>query len=144
MKQFFMNKKAADTTVIENTIFIVLNIVFFAIMLIFVYNSGSNILVKEQSYAKEIALIIDNCKPGMSVLLNINDLIETAKKNNFPVENIVKLDKKNNRVLVSLRQNSVFGFQYFSKDAEVKLNNNWLLIEVGKSSLLEKETSERK
>ena len=129
-----MNKKAADTTVIENTIFIVLNIVFFAIMLIFVYNSGSNILVKEQSYAKEIALIIDNCKPGMSVLLNINDLIETAKKNNFPVENIVKLDKKN----------SVFGFQYFSKDAEVKLNNNWLLIEVGKSSLLEKETSERK
>ncbi|MBS3075418.1 hypothetical protein J4429_03070 [Candidatus Pacearchaeota archaeon] len=139
-----MNKKAADTTVIENTIFIVLNIVFFAIMLIFVYNSGSNILVKEQSYAKEIALIIDNCKPGMSVLLNINDLIETAKKNNFPVENIVKLDKKNNRVLVSLRQNSVFGFQYFSKDAEVKLNNNWLLIEVGKSSLLEKETSERK
>ena len=139
-----MNKKAADTTVIENTIFIVLNIVFFAIMLIFVYNSGSNILVKEQSYAKEIALIIDNCKPGMSVLLNINDLIETAKKNNFPVENIVKLDKKNNRALVSLRQNSVVGFQYFSKDAEVKLNNNWLLIEVGKSSLLEKETSERK
>lgn len=127
-----MNKKAADTTIIENTIFIVLNIVFFAIMLVFVYNSGNNILVKEQGYAKEIALIIDNCKPGMSVLLNINDLIETAKKNNFSPENIVQIDKKNNRVLVSLRQNSVFGFQYFSKDAEVKLNNQWLMIEVGK------------
>lgn len=127
-----MNKKAADTTVIENTIFIVLNIAFFVIMLIFVYNSGNNILVKEQSYAKEIALIIDNCKPGMSVLLNINDLIEIAKKNNFPADKIVRLDKKNNKVIVSLKQNSGFGFQYFSKDVEVKLNNQWLMIEVGK------------
>jgi hypothetical protein len=129
-----MNKKGADTIIIENTIFIVLNIVFFAIMLVFVYNSGNNILTKEQSYAKEIALIIDNSNPGMSVLFNINDLIETAKKNNFPLENIVKLDKKNNRVLVSLRQNSVFGFQYFSKDVEIKLNNQWLMIDVGKKN----------
>ncbi|MDD5193573.1 MAG: hypothetical protein PHF67_03215 [Candidatus Nanoarchaeia archaeon] len=125
-------KKAAETIILENLVFWVLNIVFFVVMLIFVYNSGNNIIVQEQSYAKEIALIIDNCKPGMSVLLNMDALIESAKKNNFPVENIVKLDKKNNRVLVSLKQNSVFGFQYFSKDVEIKLNNNWLSIEVGK------------
>lgn len=125
-------KKASETVLLENIIFIVLNIVFFAIMLVFVYNSGNNILVKEQAYSKEIALTIDNCKPGMSVLFNINELIEIANKTNYPAEKIVTLDKKNNRVLISLKEKGAFSYQYFSKDVEVKLNDKWLLIEVGK------------
>ena len=86
---FPSEKKAAEEIVVENVIFIVLNILFFVVMLIFVYNSGNNSLVLEQKYAKEIALIIDNSKPEMSVVLNAKEITDIAKKNNLDLSKII-------------------------------------------------------
>jgi hypothetical protein len=128
-------KKAADMIVVENIIFFVLNIIFFVFLLIFVYGSGNNKMIHEQSYAKDIALIIDNGSPGMSVLLNVKDAVEIAKGNNFPADRIFTLDKKNNKVLVTLAEKGGYAYQYFSgNDANLSLDKEWLLIEVNKTS----------
>jgi uncharacterized protein (UPF0333 family) len=61
-----------DIIGLKETIFLVLNIVFFVIMFGFVYSSGTRAFVYEESYAKQIALLIDNAKPGMNILINFD------------------------------------------------------------------------
>jgi hypothetical protein len=121
------NKKAK--IVIETLIFLILNLVFFIIMLFFAYSSGDREFVYEQTLAKEIALIIDNAKPGMIVSLDITKYIEIAEKNNQPIEKIVKLNKEENKVEVNLKQKGGYNYQFFSDyETSVETEKNLLLI----------------
>jgi len=106
------NKKAKIP--LETIIFLVLNLVFFIVMLLFAYSSGDREFVYEQTLAKEIALIIDNAKPGMIVSLDMTKYNEIAEKNKKPVNNTVKLNKEENRVEVNLKQKGGYSYQYFS------------------------------
>ena len=64
---------------ISNIIFIVLNLVFLAILIVFIVKQGSGAIVLEQSYAKQIALLIDSAKPITEVRMDMKEGIEKAK-----------------------------------------------------------------
>ena len=101
-------------------------------MLMFVNSSGNRDFVYEQIYAKEIALIIDNAKPDMAILFDVSELIEIAKENRKDVSEIIKLDKEDNIVWVSLKGDRGYSYKYFSgSDVEFKLQGNDLSINIG-------------
>src|SRR3990167_9089783 len=62
----FNNKKGLDL-MHSTIIFIVLNLIFFLAMFAFVARTGSNAAIYEQIYAKEIALAIDQARPGTTI-----------------------------------------------------------------------------
>lgn len=122
----------------ENVIFIILNLVFFAILLIFIFNSLGGIAVYQQAYAKQIALIIDQMKPATSVLVNMDDAIGYAK-NKFDKSKIVNIDEKQKKVIVSLGSSTGYSYNYFnSASIKVRITSNggsyFLLIEAGKNA----------
>ena len=125
----FLNRKKAASPVIENVIFIVLNIMFFAIMLFFVVRAGSGAFVLEQAYAKEAALIIDNAKPGMSILVEMEDALKVAKKNGVKEENIVRIDSVEKRIILKFSNKGAYSFQYFN-DNEVSAGIRGIFLEI--------------
>ena len=62
----------------ENVIFIVLNLIFLAILVLFIYSKSGSEAILEEKYAKQIALIIDSAKPGMNISLNMEDAYKKA------------------------------------------------------------------
>ena len=132
-RNFFKNKKA-DTIVFETVIFILLNLIFFVVMLVFARSSGSLASVYEETYAKQIALLIDNAKPEMSILVPMDNLIKIAEKEGKSAEEIVILDGEENIVIVSLKKKGGFKYQYFSgHKIELELKNKYLHINILKN-----------
>jgi len=115
---FKMRNKKGEEILMTNVIFIVLTLVFFAAMFFFVGRAGSGASSYEQEYAKKIALLIDQAKPGTTVWLDISELVE--KKNKNYKGEIVIIDYENNKVIVKLREGEGYGFAYFS-DAEIEV-----------------------
>ena len=125
-----MNKKG-EGIVLEPIIFIILNLFFFVVMLVFVYNSGSIAFIHEQTYAKQIALFIDNAEPEMSMLIDLSEVVEIAEKNKQPLENVVQLNKEENKVEVKLKKNGGYSYQYYSDyKIDLKMEGNLLLINI--------------
>ncbi len=104
------NKKA--TILVENIVFIVLNIVFISIMVLFVYSRANGIMLLEESYAKNIALLIDSSKPGMEFYLDMEKAINRAEKEKWPIDQIVNI--KDNIVTVKLSKNSEYSYSFFN------------------------------
>ncbi len=125
-----MNKKG-DEVVLETIIFIILNLLFFVVMLVFVYNSGNITFVYEQTYAKQIALFIDNAEPKMSILIDLSEIVEIAEKNKQPLEKIVQLNEDENKVEVKLKKKGGYSYQYYSDyKINMKVDSNFLLINI--------------
>jgi len=106
-----MNKKG-DEILFEQIIFIVLNLVFFLLLLAFVFNSASGAFVTEQFYAKEIALLIDTAEPGTMISLDITDAYNIAKNNNLDIQNIINIE--NSDVIVKLGGSRAYVFRFFN------------------------------
>jgi hypothetical protein len=100
---------------VENIVFIILNLVFIGILILFIMKQGSGAVVLEQSYAKQIALLLDSAKPGMKISLNMKDAIELAEKNNV-LDKMVSIDK--NIITVSLSDKGGYSYSFFN-DVEV-------------------------
>jgi len=129
-----INKRAesSDNIVLETLIFIILNLVFFGSLLYFVNNSAQKAFVYEQSYSKEIALLIDNANPDMAISLDISKLAAIAEKNKADKNKIVRIDEKQNKVTVSLNTKSGYSYTYFS-DYDISAlisNDNMLIIQI--------------
>ena len=98
---------------VENLIFIMLNLVFLSILTLFLLKQGSGAIVLEESYAKQIALLIDSAKPGTIIRLNMEKGIELAKENN--VEQMIRID--NNLVTIKLSRNGGYSYSFFNNVA---------------------------
>lgn len=98
----------------EHVIFIVLNIVFFSVMLLFVYLQSSSVHLMEEETAKQIALIIDVAKPGTEVSINLKNFFEKAEKNGINRLNSIEIDKEKNLVFVRGSEDSFFEYGYFN------------------------------
>jgi hypothetical protein len=123
------NKGSTNTILLETIAFVIFNLAFFFILLIFVYNSGSQTFVYEQSYAKQIALLIDNAKTDMIIMVNVVEINKIALEKNKPLDKIFYLDKGNNKVSVSLNPSGGYSYSYFSDyNVDLKLNGDWLSI----------------
>jgi len=112
-----MNKRG-QYQILEEVIFIVLNIIFFGALLIFVVKASAGTFVLEQFYAKQIALMIDGAKPGTIISLNVDDAYGVAKKNNFEFTNFVKV--KDNKIIVQLSDARAYSYGYFN---DIKIDN---------------------
>lgn len=124
-----MKNKRGDTFVLETTFFIILNVTFFVVMLVFVNRAASGTVIYEQTYAKQIALLLDNAKPGTTVFLNIDKGVEIAKENKIALEKIVEINEKENRVKVALAGKGGYSFQYFSDvSVEIKFSEDSLVL----------------
>lgn len=109
------NKKAEEIS-LEAVIFIVLNVVFFVSLLFFVSRLGGSEGMKEEVYAKKIALVIDNMKSNMEVNISIKEIYDIKKSQiNEP---IVRIEE--NQVIVKLGEMKGYSFHFFS-DVEPRL-----------------------
>jgi hypothetical protein len=105
-----MNKRG--TILIENVIFIILNLVFITILVLFLFRQGNGAIVLEQSYAKNIALLIDSAKPVTEMKLNMEDAMDLAEKNGVSRNEIVKIN--GNVVRVKLSQKGGYEYSFFN------------------------------
>jgi hypothetical protein len=109
-------KKGSTTFLSENIIFIVLNLAFLIILILFLFTKTGSAAVLEEKYAKQIALILDSAKPVMEISLNMEDALKISKKEKFKGK-IVSIG--DNIVTVKLR-NEGNGYSYsFFNDVEV-------------------------
>ena len=69
--------KKRGTILVENVIFIILNLLFLIILILFIAKQGSGAIIVEQSYAKQIALLIDSAKPISIIELNMDQVEAT-------------------------------------------------------------------
>lgn len=109
MKKILKNKRG--TILVENVIFIVLNLVFLSILVLFLYSNMGDAAILEEQHAKKIALAIDAAKPGMVLSFNLGELIEKAKKENYSGK-IVSIDR--NIVTVRLRDKGGYSYSFFN------------------------------
>ena len=122
-------KKGSTTFLSENIIFIVLNLVFLTILILFLFSKTGSAAVLEEKYAKQIALILDSAKPVMEISLNMEDALKISKKEKFE-GSIVNI--QDNIVTVKLR-NEGQGYSYsFFNDVEVNSypidNKNYIFV----------------
>ena len=111
-----MKKRAG--ILVGNIVFIILNLIFLTMLILFITRQGSGAILLEQSYAKQISLIFDSAKPGMTIFLDFEKGIEEVKEN-FG-EEYLKKDKfnqeiitfKDNLVTVKLEKGNREGYSY--------------------------------
>jgi len=100
------------TILVENIVFIILNLIFLSILILFLVSKTGSAAVLEEKYSKQIALIIDSAKPGMIIHLNMEDAINKAKKENWDPNNIVMIH--DNIVTVKLREKGGYSYSFFN------------------------------
>lgn len=125
--------KKADASLLETIIFLILNIIFFLTMGYFAYNSGTQSFIYEQAYAKQLALLVDNARPDMVVMVNIDELIPIALKKNKDINQVFSVDENTNEIKVNLNPKGGYSYKYFS-DNSVKLDvkENYLFVTITK------------
>ncbi len=128
--KFFYLRNRRGTILVENVIFIVLNLLFLAILLLFIYRQGNGAVVLEQSYAKNIALLIDSSRPVMEMKLNMEDAFNLAEKNGIKPEDIVKIN--GNIITVKLSNSGGYQYSFFTNYdvtayPDVSPNKNYII-----------------
>jgi len=108
-----LNKKAASWLT-ENLIFYIINIIFFVILFVAIAKYGSGSYFYEETYAKQIALIIDKAKPNTYIELDITDLRNQAKNNKYNEDQIVKLE--NNNIIVKTSPKGGYTMKHFTNN----------------------------
>ena len=103
--------KKRGTILVENIIFIVLNLVFLSILVLFLFSKMTDVAPLEERYAKEIALIIDAAKPGMNISMNLRDLVKKANDEYYN-KKIVIID--DNLVTVKISEKSGYSYSFFN------------------------------
>ena len=114
-----MNKKAGILH--ENVIFIVLNVVFFSIMLLFIYLQGSSVHLMEEGAAKQIALLVDTAKSGTEIEINFGNFFAKAESNGIIKERSIEIDNNKNLIIVRGSKDSFYEYSYFN-DVDVEYN----------------------
>jgi len=132
--------KRGEGLVFPVVIFIVLNLMFFSLLMFFVFKSSTGALVYEQAYAKEIALMIDSAKPVTIFSIDFTKGLEIAENNRLSSESMKDLvDFKDNKVIVKLEDKGGYAFEYFSNyEISSYFNGNFLIITVN-AKIIENE-----
>ena len=104
--------KKRGQILVENIIFIVLNLIFLTILILFLYSKTGREAILEEKYSKQIALLIDSAKPGMIIQLNMEDAIEKAEENDWDKDKMVSIS--GNTVTVKLREKGGNSYSFFN------------------------------
>ncbi len=109
-KNFFINNKKG--LLFNHLIIIIIAILFLGILYAFVARQSKGAIVLEQSYAKNIALLIDASRPIMEMRIDMAPAFKLAKKNNIPLNEIVKI--QDNYVIVKLSEAGGYKYSFFN------------------------------
>lgn len=96
---------------VENVIFIILNLLFFTILILFLFSKVENAAVLEEKYAKQIALMIDSARPGTEIHFNVKQILDDAKDEKWTGK-IIDINK--NIVIVRLREKGGYPYSFFN------------------------------
>lgn len=139
--------KKKGELLIENIVFIILNLVFLSILVVFLISQGSGTVLMEDAYSKQIALLVDSAKPGMVIKLNMEKGFEAAKKNGVDFADSVTID--GNVVSVRFSKDSGKSYSFFNDvsaevypDVEGSGHNGIYVLTVSKGSIEGRESSE--
>ena len=103
----------------ENIIFLVLNLIFLTIVVLFVFSKSGSAALLEEQYAKQIALTIDSAKARMSIDLDLEKGIKKAEKEGQTVENMISIT--GNLVTVKINpKGKGYSYSFFS-DVDVSI-----------------------
>ena len=106
-------KSKKGTILIENVIFIILNLVFITILMFFLFRQGSGAVLVEQTHAKQIALMIDAAKPGMEIRLKMEDAKEIIdERQEITFDQAVSIN--GNVVKVKLTEKGGYTYSFFN------------------------------
>lgn len=109
-------KNKRGNVLIENVIFIILNLIFLCLLEVFIIKQTNSSSLLEQSYAKNIALLIDSAIPVTEIVLDMDDAFKLADKNNVLREDIVRIAGNS----VEIKLSSKEGYKYsFFKNVDV-------------------------
>jgi hypothetical protein len=89
---------------------------FLAIMVAFLLKQSSGAVFLEETYSKQIALMIDSAKPGSVIKFNMEKAMKVSDREDFPFQDVVRKD--GNRVIVQLSEKSGKEYSFFN-DLEV-------------------------
>ena len=117
-----MNKKGSSKLVLSQIVYIVIIVIFSVVMIVYVTRSGNQSSVKEEVYAKQIALSIDKAKSGTEIDVDISEIYKFAEGNKFKGQ-IINIDNEKNIVEVHLAVGKGYSYRFFS-DADISWNIN--------------------
>lgn len=92
-------------------IWILLTLIFMSSLMFFIEKSSKGSLIYEQAYAKEVALFLENARPGTEISIDFGTGFKIADENKKPRENVLSI--AGNKVLVSLGKGG-YKVEYFS------------------------------
>ena len=104
--------KKRGEILVENVIFIVLNIIFISLIIFFLFKQGSGAILFEQTYSKQIALMIDSAKPAMEIKLNMEKAHKITEENKLDFSEAVSIT--GNVVRVKLSQKGGYEYSFFN------------------------------
>jgi hypothetical protein len=122
-----MNKKG-DHYAFEEIIFVVLNIIYFFMLIFFVIRASSGAYISEQFYAKQIGLLVDGAKPGTLLSVDVTKPYNTAEKNNMDKGNIFRII--NSKLIVQMSGSRAYQYQIFN-DVDVKIAPAYRIVNEG-------------
>ena len=112
--------------------FIVLNVIFFSMLFFSVSRVAKGATLAEQTYAKQIALLIDQAKPGTSLEIDISELCSLADRRSFERDNTVKIDYAEKKVIVKVSEGRGYSFNFFSNSVIM-----WQIDKISKKLIIE-------
>jgi hypothetical protein len=104
------NKKAE--ILIGNLVFILLNAIFIFVLILFLFKQGEGAIVLEQTYAKQIALLVDSAHPDMLIKIDMEKGYKIAEKNGINFADAVSVH--GNVVHVQLNDKSGYSYSFFN------------------------------
>ena len=107
------NKKAAENVISSTVIYLLIAMVFFAGMMLFLWNQMNGASVWERYYSEEITKLINIAKPGDQITIDIQKATQIAKKNNVQTF-IFSFDNSQNKVCVKLSPGKKTCYSYFN------------------------------
>lgn len=102
--------KKRGTILVENIVFIILNLIFLAVLVLFLIKQGSGVIVLEQTYSKQIAILVDSATPVMIIKMDMEKGKKLAENNGIDFNEIVKISGNTVRVKLSERGGYTYSF----------------------------------
>ena len=110
---FFMkNKKGSEDLLLYHIIKIIIVVMFLVLISLFVSRTGQGAISLEQSYAKNIALLIDASRPVTDLKINMDDAMALAEQNGVDRKEVVTI--KGNIVTVKLSKKGGYEYTFFN------------------------------
>jgi hypothetical protein len=103
--------KRRGEILVENVVFIVLNLMFLSILVLFLLKQGQGAVLMEDAYSKQIALLVDSSVPGTIIKINLEKGYEISKENNVPFGEIISF--QDNYVTVRLSEKGGERYHFF-------------------------------